>query len=189
MPTSAVAHRYASAFADVVTAPGAGVTPEATLGEIRAFEELMRSSAELSNALVTPSVPGPRKRAVVGRIADVLKLSRISRNFLFVLVDRRRIASLPQIIQSLEQVLDERLGFARVEVIAARTLSDEQRGALASQLERITGKRVRMLVAVDETLIGGAVARVGSTVYDGSVRGQLHALERRMAAADAATSS
>jgi len=148
----------------------------------------MRSSAELSNALVTPSVPAPRKKAVVGRIADLLKLSRLSRNFLFVLVDRRRIASLAQIIQSLEQVLDERLGFARVEVISARDLSEEQRGALAAQLERITGKRIRMQLTVDESLIGGAVARVGSTVYDGSVRGQLHTLERRMAADTAASS-
>ena len=181
MLTSALAHRYASAFADVVTAPGAGLTPETALGEIRAFGDVMRSSPELSTALETPSVPAARKRAVVGKIADLLKLSRVSRNFLFVLVDRRRIASLPPIIQSLEQVLDERMGFARVEVISARSLSEDQRRALGTQLERITGKRVRMQVAVDESLIGGAVARVGSTVYDGSLRGQLQALERRMA--------
>ncbi len=172
-----------------MTAPGSGLTPEAALGEMRSFEELMRSSAELSTALETPSIPGARKKAVIRRIADLLKLSRLSRNFLLVLIDRRRIASLPHIIQSLEQVLDERLGFARVEVISARSLSEEQRSALAAQLEHITGKRVRMQVAVDESLIGGAVARVGSTVYDGSVRGQLHALERRMAAADAAGSA
>ena len=189
MPTSAVAHRYASAFADVVTVPGAGLSPEAALGEVRAFEAVVRSSAELSNALITPSVPGPRKKAVVGRIAELLKLSRVSRNFLFVLVDRRRIAFLPQIIQSLEQVIDERLGFVRVEVASARDLSEEQRRAVSSQLERITGKQIRMQLTVDESLVGGAVARVGSTVYDGSVRGQLQTLERRMAAADTAGSS
>src|SRR5437667_12830780 len=105
MPTTALVARYANAFADVVTAPGAALTPEAALAEIRAFEGLMRASAELLNALVTPAVPAARKRAVVGRIADLLKLSRVSRNFLFVLVDRRRIASLSEIIQSLEQVL------------------------------------------------------------------------------------
>jgi F-type H+-transporting ATPase subunit delta len=189
MPTSVVAHRYASAFADVVTAPGSGISPEAALAEICSFEDAMRSSPELSNALVTPSIPSARKKVVIGRIAEVLKLSRVSRNFLFVLVDRRRIASVPQIIRSLEQVLDERLGFARAEVISARDLTDDQRGVLAAKLERITGKRIRMQIKIDESLIGGAVARVGSTVYDGSVRGQLQSLERRMAAADIATSS
>ena len=189
MPISAVVARYANAFADVVTAPSSGLKPDAALGELRAFEDLMRSSAELSNALVTPAVPAPRKRAVIGRIADVLKLSRLSRNFLFVLVDRRRIASLREIIQSFEQVLVERMGFARVEVAAARDLSEDQRRALTAQLERITGKRIRLSLMVDESLIGGAVARVGSTVYDGSVRGQLQALGRRMAAADAAGST
>lgn len=189
MPTSAVASRYANAFADVVTAPGSGLTPETALSEISAFEDLMRSSTELSNALVTPAVAAGRKKAVVGALADRLKLSRLSRNFLLVLLDHRRIASLAQIIQTLEQVLDERMGFARVEVAAPRELSDDQRRALETQLERITGKRIRMRLTVDESLIGGAVARVGSTVYDGSVRGQLHTLARRMAAGETAGSS
>ncbi|HEV3196304.1 MAG TPA: ATP synthase F1 subunit delta [Bryobacteraceae bacterium] len=182
MTLSAVASRYASALADVVTAKGSSLGPEAAVAELRSFESVLRSSPELHNALTTPAVPVGRKRAVVGRLADLLKLSRIARNFLFVLIDRRRITSLSEIIQSFEQIVDERLGFARAEVASARELTEPQRAALNAQLERLTGKRIRMHFSVDESLIGGVVARIGSTVYDGSLRGQLASLENRLRA-------
>ncbi|HYW41834.1 MAG TPA: ATP synthase F1 subunit delta [Bryobacteraceae bacterium] len=180
MTLSAVTTRYANALADVVAAPGSPLPPQDAISELRAFESALGSSAELRNALVTPAVPGSRKKAVVGRIAEILALSRISRNFLFVLIDHRRIASLSEIIQTFETVLDERLGFARAEVASARELTDDQRSALTACLERLTGKRIRMRFAVDQALIGGVVARIGSTVYDGSVRGQLQGLQRRL---------
>jgi F-type H+-transporting ATPase subunit delta len=182
MTTSALATRYANALADVVTAPGASVRAEDALAELRSFEAALRSSAELHNALTSPAVPTGRKRAVVGRIADLLKLSRIARNFLLVLIDHRRIAVLEGILDSFEMVADARLGFARADVASARDLTEAQRTALHAQLERMTGKRIRMRFSVDGALIGGVVARVGSTVYDGSVRGQLDSLGRRLAA-------
>ena len=181
MTLSAVAARYANALADVVTSPKSPLSPQQAVAELRTFEVALRSSAELHNALITPAVPGSRKKAVVGRIADILKLSPVSRNFLYVLVDRRRIASLSQIIQDFEAVVDARLGFAQAEVSSAGELSEAQRRALNMQLQRLTGKQLRMRFAVDPALIGGAVARIGSTVYDGSVRGQLASLERRLA--------
>ena len=180
MTLSAVASRYANALADVVSAGASAIRPEDAVRELRSFEAALRESTELQNALITPAVPVARKRAVVGRIGDLLKISPIVRNFLFVLVDHRRIASLSEILHSLELVLDERLGFARAEVSSARELTEAQRAALNTQLTQLTGKRIRMHFAVDESLIGGAVARIGSTVYDGSVRGQLQALERRL---------
>jgi len=182
MPISAAAKRYASALADVVTEGGAPMDPKSVLAELRAFESTLQGSPELVNALITPAVPGSRKRAVVGRIADVLKLSRIPRNFLFVLVDHRRIAALSDIIESFDIVIDERLGFARAAIASASELSEAQRTGLTAQLEKLTGKRVRPQFAVDASLIGGVLARIGSTVYDGSVRGQLAALERRLSA-------
>ena len=182
MTTSAVATRYAAALADVVTAPASKVRPEDALAELRSFEAALRSSAELHNALTSPAVPPGRKRAVVGRIADALKLSPIARNFLFVLIDHRRIAALDNVLQSFEIIVDERMGFARADVASARELTEAQRAALNARLERLTGKRIRMRFAVDASLIGGAVARIGSTVYDGSVRGQLDILGRRLAA-------
>jgi F-type H+-transporting ATPase subunit delta len=182
MTLSAVASRYASALADVVTAGGSVLRPQDALSELRSFEALLLSSPELHNALSTPAVPGSRKKAVAGRLADLLNLSRIGRNFLFVLIDHRRIDSLSQIIQSFELIIDERLGFARADVSSARELSETQRAALSLQLEKLTGKRIKMRLTVDESLIGGVVARIGSTVYDGSLRGQLASLEGRLCA-------
>jgi F-type H+-transporting ATPase subunit delta len=182
MTLSAVAARYANALADVVTAPASALSPEKAAAELRAFEAVLKDSAELHNALVTPAVPGSRKKAVVGRIAGLLGISRISRNFLFVLVDHRRIAALSAIIPQFEEVLDERLGYARAEVSSAAGLDEEQGTALNAELERLTGKRIRMRFTVDPALIGGAAARIGSTLYDGSVRGQLASLGRRLSA-------
>lgn len=182
MTLSAVASRYASALADVVTGGGSPLSPQDAVAQLRSFESLLRSSPELHNALTTPAVPVGRKRAVVGRLADLLGLSRIARNTLFVLIDHRRIASLSEIIQSFEQIVDERLGYARAEVSSARELTEAQRNALNAQLELLTGKRIRMHFSMDESLIGGVVARIGSTVYDGSLRGQLASLQSRLRA-------
>ncbi len=180
MTLSAVTARYANALADVVTAPGSALPPPQALAELRSFDEILRGSPELHNALVTPAVPGSRKKAVVSRIGDMLKLSRITRNFLFVLIDHRRIAQLTEIVRSFETILDERLGFARAEVVSADALNTQQQSALAAKLEQLTGKRIRAHYEVDQALIGGVVARIGSTVYDGSVRGQLSSLRRRL---------
>ncbi len=181
MTHSAVAARYADALADIVTADGSPISPQKALSELRDFEGALEASPDLRKALVTPAVPNARKKAVVGRIADLLGISRVPRNFLFVLVDRRRIASLAEIVRRFEEVLDERLGFARADVSTATRIGEEQRTALAQGLGRLTGKRIRARYAVDPALIGGVVARIGSTVYDGSVRGQLASLGRRLA--------
>ena len=182
MIAAAVAVRYAQALADVVTASGSAVHPQDALGELRAFEATLRSSPELYTALTTPAIPASRKKAVVGRIADDLQLSKIARNFLFVLIDHRRVPALSEILQTFEVVLDERLGYARAEVASPRELSSDQRASLTSTLERLTGKQIRARFTLDESLIGGVVASIGSTVYDGSVRGQLQSLERRLVA-------
>jgi F-type H+-transporting ATPase subunit delta len=184
MTHAGIASRYANALADIVTVGAGGLTAETALAELRAFAAAMGSSPELVNALVSPAVPPARKRAVVGRIADQLQLSRITRNFLFVLIDKRRIASLDDIIQSFETVSDERLGFARADVTSALPLGEPQQHVLSAQLERISGKRIRARYSVDGSLIGGVVARIGSTVYDGSVRGQLGILGRRLSTED-----
>ena len=180
MTLSAVATRYAKALADVTTASGAALQPADALTQLRAFEAALSASHELQNALSTPAVPASRKRAVVGRIAEVIKLSPIALNFLYVLIDHRRITLLSAILNDFELTVDERLGFARAEVSSPTELTEAQRGAINAQLETLTGKRIRMRFAVDPALIGGVVARIGSTVYDGSVRGQLLTLGRRL---------
>jgi F-type H+-transporting ATPase subunit delta len=182
MTASAVATRYAEALADVVTASGSALPPRDALSQLSAFHQALASSPELFHVLTSPAVLASRKKAAVGRIADLLGMAKICRNFLFVLIDHRRIPALGEILQTFELVLDERLGFARAEVSSARELTEAQRSTLNQTLERLAGKRIRMRFAVDPSLIGGVVARIGSTVYDGSVRGQLSALERRLSA-------
>ena len=182
MTLSAVAARYANALADVATRAGSELRAQDALTELRSFEDLLKTSSDLREALMTPAIPVGRKRAVIGRFADLLRLSRISRNFLFVLVDHRRIALLSEIIAAFELAVDERLGFARADVQSARELTGPQRDAVRSRLEGLTGKQIRARYAIDDALIGGVVARIGSTVYDGSVRGQLESLERRLSA-------
>jgi F-type H+-transporting ATPase subunit delta len=182
MTLSAVADRYANALADVVTAGTSTLPPQKASAELGSFEAAVRSSPELHNALATPAVASSRKKAVVGRIAEILGLSRISRNFLLVLIDHRRIALLAAILETFDRVIDERLGYARAEVSSATRLTEEQRVVLNAQLERVTGKRIRIRYEVAPELIGGALARIGSTVYDGSVRGQLAQLQRRLSA-------
>jgi F-type H+-transporting ATPase subunit delta len=180
MTLSAVATRYANALAEVVIAPGSPVQPRQAVEQLYSFAQLLAGSPELHNALTSPAVPPGRKRAVVARLADRLALDRVLRNFLFVLVDHRRIAQAAQIAHAFEVQIDNRLGLARAEVSSAAALSNGQRKLLEAELGRLTGKAVRAHYAVDDALIGGVVAKIGSTVYDGSVRGQLQALRRRL---------
>ena len=182
MTHSALASRYASALVDVATGPKAGVDPRKLLSELHGFADVYTGSAELRNALSSPSVPPPRKRAVAGRIGERLGISRIARNFLFVLADHRRFDILAEILEAFDVLLDERLGFTRAEISSARELGQPQRDAVSRELERLTGKKVKPRFAVDRDLLGGLVARIGSTVYDGSVRGQLQSLGKRLAA-------
>jgi len=182
MTHSALAGRYASALVDVATGPKSGVDPHQLLLELRGFEEVLAASAELRTALTSPSVPPARKRAVVGGIGAKLGVSRVARNFLFVLTDHRRIAMLTEVLEAFDLLSDERLGFIRADISSARELDQRQHDAVSHEFERLTGKKVRMRFSVNRELLGGLVARIGSTVYDGSVRGQLQALGKRLAA-------
>jgi len=181
MISSAIVARYASALVDVVTGPRGMEAAQATQ-QLRAFAAVLAASAELRNALTSPAVSAARKQAVVGRLAEKLGVAKMARNFLLVLSDHRRIAALPQMIDCFEILLDERLGFVRADLRSARELDERQKTALAGELSRLTGKQVRPHFTLEPELIGGVIARIGSKVYDGSVRGQLDSLARRLAA-------
>lgn len=178
----ALAARYAGALVSAVLAPASGVSPQDTLSHLRDFEAVVQSSPELRNVLLSPAVPAARKRAVVERLAEAMQLHRLVRNFLMILVDRRRLPLLSEARQAFEVILDERLGIMRAEVRSATTLSGEQEQTLAGELTRLTGKKVRIDFVVDPSLLGGVTAKIGSTVYDGSVRAQLETLRGRLVA-------
>lgn len=181
MISQAIVTRYASALVDVVTGPK-GMDAAQASQQLRAFEALLTESAALRNVLGSPAVAAARKRAVVRQLADRLGAAPMVRNFLLVLTDHRRLPGLAQMIDSLEIQLDERLGFVRAELRTARELDGSQKAALEQGLSRFTGKKVRARFMVQADLIGGVVVRLGSTLYDGSIRGQLNSLAHRLAA-------
>jgi F-type H+-transporting ATPase subunit delta len=179
---AAVASRYARALVDVVLAPASRVEPSRILSDLRSFQELLAASPELTSALESPAVKRPRKRGVIDRLAKQLDFAPVARNFLLVLVDHRRLPELGGVLAAFEKIVDERLGRLQVDVASASALQPLQQQALAQRIQTITGKNVRLNVTVDGDLMGGIVLRLGSTVYDGSVRGQLDSLARQLAA-------
>jgi F-type H+-transporting ATPase subunit delta len=174
---SALAFRYARALADLAAKPGAPVEASAITGELESFENALK------NALESPAVAPAKKRAVVAELARRLPLSSLTARFLYVLIDHRRVPLLGEVREAFESVVDERLGIVRVEIHSARELTAGQRSQLLEELTRLTGKEARARFQVRDDLIGGVVARIGSTVYDGSIRGQLTAIKHKLAGA------
>jgi F-type H+-transporting ATPase subunit delta len=179
--TSAVAKRYAQALVDVVMALGSPLKPEDAVTQLRAVDAIFQESLELRNALLTPAIQSSRKRAVMAKLIEEAGGSTLIRNFTYVLIDHRRIGIIGEIRQAFELQLDERLGFARADVTSAAPLEAGMSAELESELSRLTGKRMRLRFDVDPALVGGVVARIGSTVYDGSVRGELRQLAKKLA--------
>lgn len=180
---SVVATRYAKALVDVVAAPGSQVDPSAALAQLRSIEEVFAGSLDLRNALLSPAVSPSRKRAVVASILGPLGLHKQVLNFLYVVIDHRRVHEFSSIAEAFEALLDERLGYVRAEVSSARDLTDTQRTVLEAEISRVAGKKAKLKFSTDPALVAGVVARIGSTVYDGSVRGQLDRLRTRLARA------
>ncbi len=179
MTSSALVTRYANALVDVVL--GGAVEPAVAVQDLRKFEAAVKAAPVLKVVLASPAISATRKRHVIGRIADTLDLHRIIRNFLYVLSDRRRAGDLTAMIEAFDLALDSRMGLTRAEVATAYELTADQQARIAVELERAIEGRVRAHFSVDPELIGGAVARLGSKVYDGSVRGRLESLRLRLA--------
>jgi len=173
----ALAQRYASALADVAIARG--IAPQIKK-ELAAFEGLLGESADLVNFLGSPAVARPSKQAVIEKLVERLGASEPLRNFLFVVMENRRASLLPQIREAFDALLNTRLGVAEAQVTSVEALSAAQKAELTGVLERLTGKRIEARYALDPALLGGARVRIGSTIYDGSVREQLDRLRARL---------
>jgi F-type H+-transporting ATPase subunit delta len=130
--------------------------------------------------LENPTVSADRRKDLVKRIGDALALDIPVRNFLGLLIDRNRLDLLDEIVSTYETLLDDKLGVIRARITSALELDPQQRDEVAARLQELTGKKVRMEVSVDPTLIGGLVAQVGSTIYDGSIRQQLQAFRSNL---------
>ena len=178
MSSMTVARRYASALADVLVERN----EEAVVREeLKAWEQLVSENPLLLEALTNPTVAYDQKGKVLNELIAKSKVRPTTANFLRLLLKNQRFAQLPQINAKLGDIMDERAGVVSAEVISARPISEPVRHALEETLQQITKRRVRLNFATDETLLGGIVTRIGSTIYDGSVRSQLERLGQELA--------
>jgi F-type H+-transporting ATPase subunit delta len=171
--------QYANALADIALAQGAA---EPAAKQLSDFCAAYAESAELRTFLGSPAVNTEAKHAVIEKLIARLGANKILRNFLFVIADRHRTQLLPEILASFQQVLRQRQGVAEAEISSAVELSAAQKKDLAATLARLTGKKIETKYSLDPALIGGAVVRIGDTIYDGSLRNRLNEMRTCLAA-------
>lgn len=171
--------RYARAFTEVVLARR--LDADKAIASLESMEQILASSHELRTLLQNPSVPGDQKLKLLDALTKRIGAAKEVRNFLAILVDHQRLGGFPEIVKEVKEQLNERLGIADAEVVTARELTAEERRMLEAQIAKTTGKTVRASYQQDPAVMGGAIVRVGSTIYDGSVRGQLQKLREQLA--------
>ena len=172
---ASVPSTYARAFADVVF--DAHLDAARAINGLRQIASLFSQSLELRRVWENPAVPADQKRKLLDAIVERESIERPVRNLVAVLIDHRRLPFLSRIIEQLEKELDARLGFTEAQISSARELAEAERRTLESQIAKTTGKKVRASYGLDPSLLGGAVVRIGSTIYDGSVKGQLEKIK------------
>lgn len=177
MSGETVARRYALALADVVEK---SPDSETVKTELRQWETLMNANADLVNAFRNPAIAFVSKEKLLEGLIEKAKPSRTTANFMRVLLRNGRLTDLGQINDKFASVLEERSGAVAAKVISARPLSAEEQAELKNNLSRLTGKNVSLNFDIDRNIIGGVVTKIGSTVYDGSVKTQLENLKEQM---------
>jgi len=176
---ASVTRVYARAFADVVLEKRLDAAK--TLLELHGLSTLLRANPDLRRVWENPAITAEQKRGVLDAIVQREEFSKSVRNFVAVLIDHRRIHFFDAIVEQLGHELDARLGFAEAQITSARELNDAEKRNLEGQVEKLTGKRVRARYSRDNSILGGAIVRVGSTIYDGSVLGQLQRIREQIA--------
>ena len=177
MSTRASAARYAGALFDVAIKE---TNPEQAGTELAAFADLLGEHAELQRVLLNPAVPAAKKRDLVQQLIDRLTPSSAVGKLLLLLADRDRFELLPDLVDVYRARLREHMNVVNAEVITAAPLSSDEAARLQQRLSASTGRTVTMTTTVDPDIIGGAITRIGSTVYDGSVATQLAAMKQRL---------
>ncbi|HEY1469282.1 MAG TPA: ATP synthase F1 subunit delta [Candidatus Acidoferrum sp.] len=171
--------QYATALAEIALEQGA---TQPVLNQLADFAAAYAESADLRTFLSDPAVSHQAKHAVIEKLVARFGASKIIRNFLFVVVDNRRTQQLPKIIETFQQLIRQRQGVAEAQVQSAMELNDTQKTQLLQTLERVTGKKIQATYSLDPALLGGAVVRIGDTIYDGSLKNQLNQMRARLAA-------
>jgi F-type H+-transporting ATPase subunit delta len=178
MSVQTVARRYASALADVALQRGEATQIQQ---ELTVWAEMLQANQNLRSVFGNPTVALDQKRKVLNRLIELSKPRETTANFLKVLLQNQRLTDLGEINKRFAHVLDERGGLVAATVTTARPIPSNVHDRLEASLTSLTGKKVRIDFVTDPDLIGGVVTRIGSTVYDGSVRSQLEQIQEKMA--------
>jgi F-type H+-transporting ATPase subunit delta len=177
LSSQALARRYAVALADVVLSRGEA---QEVREELAAWDTLVRSNAQLLQAFRHPAITYEQKQSVLEELIGRTRPRPTTANFLKVLLKNGRLSELSEVSTQFAQELDRRSGVVTAQVTTARPLSADAQDALHARLGQLTGSKVRLQFEVNDELIGGVVTRIGSTLYDGSVRGRLEQIKQRM---------
>ncbi len=178
MSVQTIARRYAGALADVIVERREA---EEVQKELLFWQTMIDENPELREVLSNPTVPYTQKGKVLNALIERTKVRSTTANFLRVLLKNQRLTELREINERLSQVLDERAGVVAARVTTARAITEDTKRTIQEKLRGLSGKEVRVSFETDETLIGGLVTRIGSTVYDGSIRTQLELLASKLA--------
>lgn len=149
--------------------------------ELQDFRALTEEHEELRETLENPVLAFPSKRRIIEALAEKIPLSKSVRNFILVVVSNARMHQFADFVEAYSEVLDQKRGIQRGLVVTARPLETGQQDRVKEGLEKLTGDQVRLDFQQDEDLIGGIKIRMGSTIFDGSIRARLDELERRLA--------
>lgn len=177
MSVETIARRYAVALADVVAKSG---ETQIIKDEMKSWESLISSNHDLQTAFRNPAISQADKEKVLNNLIERTKPGKTTANFLRVLLRNGRLNEIGEINRKFSSVLEERSGTVSAQITSARELSDAQKNEVLLNLELLTGKRMNLEFKTDESLIGGIVTRIGSTVYDGSVKTQLQELKQQL---------
>ena len=182
MTSRASATRYARALFDVALAEGVDV--QQVERELTGFVQLVNGNEMLQRALTNPAVPAPRKRGVIEQLlARVPETPSPLAKLLLVLGERDRLVLLTDLAEAYRSRLMDYMKVVRAEVVTAQPLPDASAAALQRGLANATGRQVQLDTRVSPEIIGGAVARIGSTVYDGSITRQLEKMREALSSA------
>jgi len=154
---------------------------EAVDGFLRGVADAMTESPKFRDMMLDPAFSNVKRKSTLNRLAEQASMPRQLGRFLDTVVEHRRAASLPSIAELFHELREEALGIVPAEIATATPLSPELQARARGAVERLTGRKVRLAYTVDASLLGGAVTRVGSVVYDGSLRSQLNQMRRDMA--------
>ena len=178
MSLQTVARRYATALADVAIERR---EEREVQNELDQWAEMIEAHPQLKEVFANPTIVYDHKRQLLEDLISRTRVRETTASFLRVLLKNQRISQLRDIVDRFGLVLDDRGGLVAAHVTTARPLPEDLRNSLHETLVAATGRKVRLSFTTDESIIGGLVARIGSTIFDGSVQSQLDRLANEMA--------